>query len=35
MPSMSQSETDEFLREPRIGVLFTNDLDGSRNGVSG
>ena len=33
MPSMSQSEIDGFLREPRIGVLCTNDLDGSPNGV--
>ena len=33
MPSMSQSEIDEFLRETRIGVLCTNDLDGSPNGV--
>lgn len=33
MPAMSQSEIDEFLSEPRIGVLCTNDLDGSPNGV--
>ncbi len=33
MPAMSRSEVDEFLSEPRIGVLCTNDLDGSPNGV--
>lgn len=33
MPTMSQSEIDKFLSEPRIGVLCTNDLDGSPNGV--
>ncbi len=33
MPAMSRSEIDEFLGEPRIGVLCTNDLDGSPNGV--
>ena len=33
MPSMTQSEIDEFLGEPRIGVLCTNDHDGSPNGV--
>ncbi|MCY3930558.1 MAG: pyridoxamine 5'-phosphate oxidase family protein [Acidobacteria bacterium] len=30
---MSRAEIDEFLSEPRIGVLCTNDLDGSPNGV--
>jgi PPOX class probable F420-dependent enzyme len=30
---MSRPEIDEFLRETRIGVLCTNDLDGSPNGV--
>ena len=33
MPAMSESRIDEFLRETRIGVLCTNDLDGSPNGV--
>ncbi|MCY3932880.1 MAG: pyridoxamine 5'-phosphate oxidase family protein [Acidobacteria bacterium] len=33
MPAMSRSEVDEFLRKPRIGVLCTNELDGSPNGV--
>lgn len=33
MPAMSRSEIDEFLSEPRIGVLCTSDLDGSPNGV--
>lgn len=33
MPFMSKAEIDEFLREPRIGVLCTNDLDGAPNGV--
>lgn len=33
MPAMSRSETDELLRETRIGVLCTNDLDGAPNGV--
>ena len=33
MPAMSQSEIDEFLSETRIGVLCTNDLDGTPNGV--
>ena len=33
MPSMSRAEIDEFLSERRIGVLCTNDLDGSPNGV--
>ncbi len=30
---MSRAEIDEFLSKPRIGVLCTNDLDGSPNGV--
>ena len=33
MPFMSPSEIDEFLKETRIGVLCTNDLDGAPNGV--
>ena len=33
MPAMSRAEIDEFLSKPRIGVLCTNDLDGSPNGV--
>ncbi|MXW03387.1 MAG: pyridoxamine 5'-phosphate oxidase family protein [Holophagales bacterium] len=33
MPAMSASEIDAFLSETRIGVLCTNDLDGSPNGV--
>ena len=33
MPSMSPSEIDEFLKETRIGVLCTNDLDRAPNGV--
>lgn len=33
MPAMSRAEIDDFLSEPRIGVLCTNDLDGSPNGV--
>ena len=33
MPTMSRSEIDEFLRETRIGVLCTNHLDGSPNGI--
>ena len=33
MPAMSRPEIDEFLRETRIGVLCTNDLDGAPNGV--
>ena len=30
---MSRAEIDEFPSETRIGVLCTNDLDGSPNGV--
>ena len=33
MPAMLRAEIDEFLSEPRIGVLCTNELDGSPNGV--
>lgn len=33
MPVMSKPEIDEFLRKTRIGILCTNDLDGSPNGI--